>query len=194
MKVVGAMATRAFRVLWVCEELGIEYEHVPAPVRSAQALKLSPTGKIPALVVDGTAITDSVAIMTYLTDKHQGLTFPAGTIERAQQDAHMHFIIDEIDGVLWTHAKHTHALPEDMRIPNVTEALKAEFAQSLDRLDARLTGTFLMGNTLTLPDLLAVHCLNWARGVGFPTGSDKVQAYAKRLRDRPSFKAVRALP
>jgi glutathione S-transferase len=194
MKVVGAMATRAFRVLWVCEELEIEYEHVPAPIRSAQALELSPTGKIPAVVVDSTAITDSVAIMTYLTDKHQGLTFPAGTIERAQQDAHMHFIIDEIDGVLWTHAKHTHALPEHMRIANVTEALKVEFAQSLERLDARLTGTFLMGDTLTLPDLLAVHCLNWARGVGFPTGSDKLRAYAKRLRDRPSFKAVRALP
>ena len=79
-QVVGTIRSRAFRVLWMLEELGEPYEHVPAQPRSEQASEVNPAGKVPTLVDNGVAITDSTAIIQYLADKHGALTFPAGTI------------------------------------------------------------------------------------------------------------------
>ena len=93
----GTTRSRAFRVMWTLEELGQPYEMVAAAPRSPEILAVNPSGKVPALDVDGTILTDSVAIMSYLADKHGGLTHPAGTLERAQQDALLHRLNDEFD-------------------------------------------------------------------------------------------------
>ena len=82
--VIGTTKSRALRVLWMLEELEQPYDHIPAGPRSDEARRHSPSGKVPALLVDGEAITDSVAIMTFLADRHAALTFPAGTVERAR--------------------------------------------------------------------------------------------------------------
>ena len=57
--------------------------------------ELNPSGKVPVLIVDDTAISDSVAIMTFLADRHGDLTYAAGTIERAKQDSLTQMINDE---------------------------------------------------------------------------------------------------
>ena len=84
--VIGAARTRTLRVLWTLEELGLAYDHIDAPPRSQAVTDVSPAGKIPVLVADGVALTDSVAIMTYLADRHCALTFAPGTIERARRN------------------------------------------------------------------------------------------------------------
>ena len=82
-RVIGTVKSRAFRVLWMLEELGQPYEMLPVPPRSEEARSFNPLGKIPALVDGDEVLTDSVAIMTYLADKHGGLTALAGTAARA---------------------------------------------------------------------------------------------------------------
>lgn len=190
--VVGATKSRAFRVMWMLEELGQPYEQVPAGPRSDEARKYNPSGKIPALVDGDEVLTDSVAIMTYLADKHGMLTAPAGTPARARQDAMTFWLIDEFDAVLWSAAKHSFVLPEEQRVPQVKDSLKAEFARASGVLSERLEGPFLMGDEITVPDLLAVHCINWSIGAGFPRVDDKLGQWAKTLRDRPAFKAAQA--
>ncbi len=192
-KVIGNVGTRAFRVLWTLEEIGASYEYVAAKPRSQEVLEHNPLGKIPVLVDGEHALADSVAIMTYLADKHQKLTAPAGTPERARQDAVTFWLIDEFDAALWMGAKHNFVLPEEERIPEIRDSLKLDFARQLDHFADMIKGDFVMGDEITVPDILAVHCLNWAVSAKFPQGNDKVAAYAKRLRDRASFKAVRAL-
>jgi len=86
-KLIGTPVARPFRVLWALEELGLDYEVVPAPPRSDEALQYNPSGKVPVLVEDDDIVIDSVAIVQYLADKHGNLTYPAGTIERAKQDS-----------------------------------------------------------------------------------------------------------
>ncbi|MEE4187580.1 MAG: glutathione S-transferase [Roseobacter sp.] len=189
-KVVGATKSRAFRVLWALEELGQPYEQVPAAPRSPEAIAFNPSGKIPALVDGDAVLTDSMAIVTYLADKHGALTAPAGTVARARQDAITFWLIDEFDAVLWAAAKHSFALPEDQRIPEVKDMLKAEFSKSAARLSEQINGPFLAGDTLTIPDILACHCLNWAVGAKFPRVDEKLFNYAKSLRQRPAFQAV----
>lgn len=192
-KVYGTVRSRAFRVLWTLEELGQPYELIAASPRSPEALAVNPSGKIPALQVGDDILTDSSAIMTYLADKHGALTFPAGTIDRARQDALMHQVLDEFDAVLWTAARHTATLPEDKRAPDVIETCKWEFERNAARLSDRLVGPFLMGDTMTIADLLTAHCLGWAGSAGFPAVDDKLRGYAKSMRARPSFGKVLAL-
>jgi glutathione S-transferase len=122
-QVIGVPKTRAFRVLWTLEELGQSYDLVPAQPQSAEARAANPSGKVPALVEDGESITDSVAIITYLADKHGALTAPAGTLARAKQDAITNMVIDEMDAILWTAARHSFILPEDRRVPEIKDSL-----------------------------------------------------------------------
>ncbi|THH36620.1 glutathione S-transferase family protein [Aliishimia ponticola] len=191
-KVIGTVTTRAFRVMWALEELGQPYEIVAAGPRSEEARKYNPLGKIPALVDGKETLTDSVAIMTYLADKHGALTAPAGTIARARQDAMTLWLVDEFDAVLWAAAKHSFVFPEERRVPEIKPSLRDEFAHNVEHFATRIEGPFVMGDTFTIADILAVHCLNWAIGAKFPVENAAVNAYAKSLRAREAFKSVRA--
>ena len=193
LTLIGTGKSRAFRVLWMLEELGLEYEHIPAGPRSAEILSHNHLGKIPALRDGDDTLTDSVAIMTYLADKYGGLTAPAGTPARGLQDATTLWLIDEFDALLWSMAKYTRLYPEDMRLPDIGETLKTEFAWNLGKLSERLEGrAFLMGDAFSLPDILAVHCLGWGKIAGFPAHPDRVAAYVDSARARPAYLAAQA--
>ncbi|MGJ8545759.1 MAG: glutathione S-transferase family protein [Sulfitobacter sp.] len=191
-KIVGKVASRGFRIMWLLEEIGQDYEIILAEARSEEARKYNPLGKIPAFVDGDDVLTDSVAVMTYLADKHSALTAPAGTVARAQQDAMTLWLIDEFDAVLWAAAKHSFVFPEDARVPAIKDSLKAEFTRNADILADRLEGPFLMGDQMTVPDILAVHCINWSISAKFPRVNDTLGEWAAQMRERPAFKAVLA--
>lgn len=193
-KVIGSRASRGLRVLWMLEELGQPYEHVPAKPRSEEALAANPPGKIPALEVDGETITDSVAIMTYLADRHGALTYGAGTLERARQDALTLMILDEVEALIWMAARHSFVLPEERRMPEVKKSLKWEYEQVLPRLEAALTGPFLTGEMMTIPDMLLAHCLSWAERAGFAEAPAKLADLRARMEARDAFQRVLAMP
>jgi len=188
--VFGPVTTRTFRVLWALEELGQPYQLTQAAPRSAEVAALNPTGKVPAMTDNGIAITDSSAIMLYLADKHAALMAPAGTLERAQQDAMFHRVLDEIDAVLWTAARHSFILPEEERVPDIKPALKVEFNRNITRLAGDMGDEFAVGNSFSLVDILLTHCLNWAFSAKFDYDSDAMKAYAKRMRARSAFQRV----
>ena len=191
-KVIGGVKTRAFRVIWMLEELGQPFELIPAGPRTEEAKAYNPTGKVPALLDGQELLTDSVAIMQYLADKHGALTAPAGTVARARQDAMTCWLIDEFDAILWATAKHSFVWPKEMRVPEIKASLKAEFTRSASVLADRLEGPFLMGDQITVPDLLAVHCLNWSIGAGFDPVDKRLAEWASGMRKRDAFKATRA--
>ena len=173
------------------EELGEPYSHTDVSPRSEVVMGINPSGKIPVLRDGDAVLTDSVAIMTYLADKHQKMTFAAGTIERARQDALTHQILDDVDAVLWTASRHSFVLPQERRVTGIKESLRWELTVNLDRLAAGLTGPFLMGNKMTVPDILLTHCLGWAIIAKFEPAPPGLRKYMERLRARPAF--VRAL-
>lgn len=191
-QVIGTTRSRAFRVMWMLDEIGQDYTQVPAGPGTEEARQYNPLGKIPALV-DGTdVLTDSVAIMTYLGDKHGQLTATAGTPARARQDAITLWLIDEFDALLWTASKHSFVLPKELRVPAIKDSLGKEFERSAKLLSHRLEGPFLMGDHMTHADILACHCLSWGVMMGFPKSDDKLSTWAKGLRQRPAYKAAGA--
>ncbi len=186
--VIGSLKSRTLRVLWMLEELGVDYEHQPASPRSPEVRALNPLGKVPVLLDDDNAFTDSTAIMTYLADKHSQLTFPAGSPERARQDGHTGFLLDEFDACLWAAARHSFVLPEEKRVPEIKDSLKWEFERSQTHLADRLgRNEFLMGDVMTIPDIIAGHCGGWAKSANFPISEPIFSDYVDRLRTRPAF-------
>jgi len=193
-KVIGGVKSRALRVMWVLEELGQPYDHVAAAPQSPEVMAFNPAGKIPVLVDDGVPITDSLAIMTYLADKHGALTFPAGTLDRARQDSLTHFIMDELEGPLWMASRHSFILPEEMRMPAIKDSLKWEFERSQTTLVARMAedGPFLMGETMTIADILLAHIGGWAVTARFPWTEQRLRDHTAMMRDRDGFQRVMA--
>jgi len=174
------------------EEIGEPFELINASPHHPDILALNPSGKVPVLVDGDAVITDSTAILTYLADKHGKLAYPAGTIERAHQDALTQLLLDELDAVLWTAARHSFILPKDKRVPEVKDSLKWEFERNLERLSKRVDGPFLQGVTFTIADIVATHCLNWALVAGFPVTDKNMRDYAREMRERPAFKRALA--
>jgi glutathione S-transferase len=186
--VVGNVKSRALRVLWMLEEIGQPYSLQVEMPRSDAVKALNPLGKVPVLIVDDIPLTDSTAILTFLADRHGALTFPAGTIERARQDGRTHFVLDEMDAVLWMAARHSFILPEEHRVPDIKPSLKWEFERSVTAFETLLgEGPFLMGETMTIADIIAAHCGGWAIGAKFPVESPIFRDYVERLRARPAF-------
>lgn len=186
--VIGGVRSRALRVVWMLEELGLTYEHVAAVPRSPDVLEVNPAGKVPVLVEDGTPITDSTAILAYLADKHGALTFPAGTLDRARQDSMTQFLLDEFDAALWMAARHSFILPEELRESAVKKSLKWEFGRSQKTLVSRMArGPFLMGERMTVPDIILTHCGNWADVAHFPIIEPRLAEYLEQMRSRPAL-------
>ena len=92
--------SRSQRVLWLLEELGVDYE-VKRYERDAKTMlappelrKVHPLGKSPVITEDGTTVAESGAIVEYLLDRHdRGNTLrPAsGTPERQRFTYWLHY-------------------------------------------------------------------------------------------------------
>lgn len=192
-KVYGRLQSRASRVIWMLEELEQPYEFVNVGPHDPQVLALNPSGKIPVLVDGDQVICDSSAIMTYLADKHGTLTYPAGSAERATQDSLFFAMLDELDALLWVAARHKFVLPEEKRIAGVSETAMWEFDRNFQRLEKQFRGPYLLGDRMTIADILLVHCMSWAKGAGFPLNSDVLKSYGTEMRDRPAYLKLASL-
>jgi glutathione S-transferase len=187
-KVIGSPKTRAFRVMWMLNELGEPYEIDPFPPRDPALAAINPSLKVPVLQDGKDYVIDSVAICQYLADKHGKMTFPAGTIQRAHQDSFTQFAVDDVELCLWVAAKHSFALPVEYRVADVKRACKFDFDRAMASLSERLGDkTYVMGETFTVPDLLLVHCAGWAASMGWTPSQDNLIAYIERVRARPSM-------
>lgn len=191
-KVIGTGRNRAFRVIWMLEELGVDYEIVPAKPRSVEARAYNPSGKIPSLLVDDVLITDSVAIITYLGDKYQRFTARPGTIERALQDAMTCRLLDELEAQLWSAAKHEFAYPPERRVSEVTPSLRWEFAHNLNQIADAITGPYLFGAGFVVSDILFTQLLMWAGSRGFLDEDARIAAYMTYIKERPGYQRAEA--
>jgi glutathione S-transferase len=69
-----ALASRAFPVLWLLEELGLDYRSETVSLadwrRPERLLQITPSGKAPAVVDGATVVTEAPAICLYLADRY----------------------------------------------------------------------------------------------------------------------------
>ena len=78
LKIFGAPHSRAFRVIWLANEIDIPYEHIPVTfsVPNAQCkepwyLALNPNGLVPAIDDRGFVMWETAAINLYLAETYK---------------------------------------------------------------------------------------------------------------------------
>lgn len=195
-RVIGSPRSRAMRVIWAMEELRLDYEIHVLPLGPA-ARAFHPEGKVPLLETPEGLLSDSVAIIAYLADKHRAegaeLLSAPGSYARGVEDGHAQFLSDELDGALWVMAKHRRILPEGLRAAEaLLPAVEYELARGFERLAARVgDGPFLMGERFSAPDILAGQLGGWAKSAGFAI-PEAAEAYFARAYARPSNARARA--
>ena len=158
LTIYGAAASRAFRVYWAAEELGLPYEQVAwkfggSEIKSAEYRAINPNATIPAIVDDGFPLFESLAITLYLARK-AGKLWPADLRGEALTYQWTLWGATEVEGTLGQWAYHTMLLPEADRKPPIAEEAARKLPVKLDVLEGALAGRqWLAADAFTIADL-----------------------------------------
>lgn len=186
----GFGGTRSARCQWTLLELGVDFEFIEKRelIGSDELRQIHPQAKLPAMLVDGFALFESVAICNYACDlfSDNALLAPPGTRERALHDQWCAFTLSEMEAYLWSNAKHQIFYPESKRVAQIIEPNIEEFRAGAAVINELLgKQAFMLGDAFTLTDIVVAWTLNWGRRLKTIDGFDNIPAYLKRLFGRP---------
>ena len=174
LRIYGIAASRAIRALWMAEELGLAYEHVPIHYRddpdgplgknNPEFRRANPLGRVPAIDDDGYTLWESMAINLYLARKHGKGLWPATVEGEGLAFQWSFFAVTEIDPAINEWARHRIVLPEAERDPKVAAAALEKLQRPLAVVDAALAHRpYLAGGAFTVADLNLASALFRAR-------------------------------
>ena len=144
--------------------------------KSADYLKLNPSGLIPALVDGDLVLTEAAAICLYLADRHpESKLAPAfGTPERAQFYKWLMYLTNTLQAELITYF-YPHRLGSESAKGIVQAHAEARIGEMLDLIENQLAtnasnqkGAWLMGNQYTVVDAYLMMLCRWTRGFTRP--------------------------
>ena len=204
--------SRSQRVLWLLEELGLEYEILryqrdPKTMLAPPSLRaIHPLGKSP-VITDGTlVIAESGAIIDYLIERYgNGRLIPAaGTPERLRWTYWLHFaegsampplllklVFDKVETSPMPFFARPIARGIAQKVKN--SYIQPQIAQQLDYIETELNKTkWCAGNEFSAADIQMSFPLEaaGARG-GLGQSHPKLTAFLSRIHARPAY--LRAL-
>lgn len=202
MKLYYAQNTRAVRVAWLLEELGLDYEiekfELGSPeMRAPEFLKIHPMGRVPVLEDGDIRIFESGAIVQYILALYgNGRLQPAmGTQEFATYLQWLHYCEGMIMPPINTLVVETILLPPERRTElNVKRATKL-LNQMLMAVEHHMQGRAYLAGDFTAADIMTGHSVTVSRDMLKMDFSDKpnLDAYADRLLARPALQKARSL-
>ena len=192
--------TRSQRAKWALEELGIAYTSHTVNLREGQQNTdayrgIHPLGVVPAIRTESYTIFESVAIVLQLIDEHpeSGLAPALGTPDRALYYQWCVFACAELDPAVILYFDNTMRPLEFMRPPGtphdpkLAERARNEFAVRADALSTVLRDReYLVGSSFSGADILVGHSCFMATFVGLIGDHPVLQAYYRRLQQRPA--------
>jgi glutathione S-transferase len=192
MKLYGFPPTRSIRALWALRELEVDFEFVSVDLtkqehRLPEFLAVNPAGKLPVLVDGDFILTESVAIVLYLAEKYpqKGL-LPVELRARAEVNRWLLFTATELEQPLWRIARHTAVYPPEKRLAAEIPIARQDFLDMAAVLGRHMAGRqFVVGDTVTVADLVAAYTLDWANEVKLLEEQPRLRAYMDRMYKRP---------
>ena len=168
IQVYGSPQSRAFRTLWMLDELGVEYESIEMDThagenRQPEFLARNPNGRVPTLVDGETVVWESMAINLYLVRKYDGGLAPRGAVEEAKALQWSFWVMTEVEQPLLDYGRHTLFLPAAERDAAIVGATAAQLAAALGVLEGELAACdYLLGSRFGVADLNVASVLFWA--------------------------------
>jgi len=201
MKLYFAPNSRAVRIAWLLEELGLEYELEKYTVgdralRTPEYYKIHPMGRIPVLEDGETRIYESGAIVQYLLARHGNGKFvpEADDPSFAEYLQWLHYAEGSIMGQVNILVVETILLPPEKRNDvNVNRALKL-LRVALGNVDKRLQDREYLTGSFSGADIMTGHACFGAMKAGAEIDDyGQLKAYIDRLLERPALKKARSL-
>tara|TARA_B100000767_G_scaffold209774_1_gene196764 strand:- start:175 stop:780 length:606 start_codon:yes stop_codon:yes gene_type:complete len=201
MKLYFAPRSRAVRIAWLLEELGLEYELEYFKVgdkilRSAEYRKIHPMGRIPVLEDDKVKIYESGAILQYILAKYDNgsLAFTHEDPEFSEYLQWLHYAEGSIMQQVNTLVVETILLPPEKKNEvNVARALKL-IKIALSNVNTRLTDREYLAGKFSGADIMTGHACYGAMNAGADISEFMhIQDYLERLLSRPAFKKAISL-
>lgn len=161
--------------------------------KSAEYLKLNPSGLIPVLIDDGKPIHQTAAILLHLTDKfpRAGLAPLPGEAQRTAYYQWMFYLSNTLQTELITYF-YPHRLADDAQMAaRVKHYAEQRIAGMLDLLDSLLMahGPFLLGPKISAADILLFMLCRWTRMHANPaTNRPHLKQLVETLAARPAVK------
>ena len=187
----------SMKVALLLEELGLPYTVKPVDIfkgeqHEAGFRRINPNGKLPAVVVDGTVLFDSHAILLYLADRHARFGSVADP-DRAQVLSWLQLVATGLSPFSGQAAHFLHYAPQDLAYARNRYVKEVERHYAV--LDGRLgQSPYLAGDAYSIADMAL---WGWAISAGFIFGARGLDDYPNvarlvaEINDRPA--AVRAL-
>lgn len=168
----GIGSTRTMRVHWTAIELGLDYETKPIRTRTPEALsdeytRLNPKQKIPTLQHGDLVLSESAAIMTYLTqvfDAPDGFLVPQDPATQAKLNEWISFAIMELDAnTLYLLRRYKYLSDIYGAAPEACDSAVAYFLKQVNAIaDQVPTDSYLINNTFSVADMLMAIAVEWA--------------------------------
>jgi glutathione S-transferase len=189
-----APRTRAVRVRWLLEELGLPYELERVTFRAPSGgffAQATPSGKVPVIEDEGVAISESGAILEYIVDRYGGgrLAPSVDSTARGLYLQWLHFAEGTasvpVSTILW----HTLYKGDAEQFPTVLADARDRAHSTLMVVERALAASdYLPGPDFSAADIQLHFTIAVARVLGILEDRyPKLQTYLSRLESRPAF-------
>ena len=195
IKVYGRPPSRAMRVIWMLEEMGLPYEirsvDFMKRMDDADFLEVSPTGSFPGIRDGDVHLMESCAILEYLGAKYgpTPLVPPVSDPSYPRYISYLHFGEASLSGPANVVIGTKFFAPEDQKNNWGTNyAIDSFVRKSAALLGPLRDSPFVAGDAFTAADISCGYALGLAQFLGFAERLDPaLREYSGRLAARPAF-------
>ena len=191
-----APSSRAGRIVWLLEELGLEYtlnrmDFHPKSLKSDEHRARHPLGRVPVLDDDDVSLYESGAIVEYLIARHSdGALKPAVDSPLFPQYLQwFHYVEGMIMPPVNIIVVQTLLLPPERQDKEVLRQAKSLLAKALVPVDAALAGRDYIIGDFSAADIMLGHACYMSRRLlgGLSPELSCLDAYIDRIEQRPAF-------
>tara|TARA_A100001015_G_scaffold23629_1_gene26697 strand:- start:27 stop:641 length:615 start_codon:yes stop_codon:yes gene_type:complete len=196
LKVHFVAGTRAGRVIWLLEELGLQYEVNIMPftkegLKSPEHRARHALGRVPVLEDEDVSIFESGAIIDYILERHKkdGLKPSPDAPEFPFYLQWYHYCEGMVMPPMNQIVVQTLLLPQERRDETVLNQAKNLLSKSLAPVNENLADKEYLIGKFSAADLMLGHSCFMANRLGCVDDEmSNIKTYVERIKARPAFK------
>ena len=198
LKLHFAPNSRAGRIVWLFEELGLEYEmnkmaFHPKDLKSEEHRKRHPLGRIPVLDDGDVSIYESGAIVEYVMARYGdgGLKPAVDAPEFPEYLQWFHYCEGMVMPPINTIMVHTVLLPPERRNEETLGQAQRLLSRSLAPVETALVGREYLIGDFSAADVMLGHAIFMANRLGRVSDEmPNLKGYVARVEGRPAFQTA----
>ena len=198
LKLHFAPNSRAGRIVWLLEELGLPYDvnkmaFNPQDLKSAEHRARHPLGRVPVLDDGDVRIYESGAIVEYVLERHKngGLKPAVAAPEYPAYLQWFHYCEGMVLPPVNTIVVQTLLLPPERRDATVLGQAQRLLAKSLRPVEEALGGNDYLIGDFSAADVMLGHACFMSNRLGCVADDmPRLKAYVERIASRPAFQTA----